>query len=364
MPTLDRSPRILRPASATGLCLALITAIATPACLGAPASSPRLCVFDLLGTSGDMYNATKDYVLAMQSATGITLTARAYTDERIAMEDFRTGQCEALLATTFRTRAFNPVTATTDAFGATLILRQGKVDMAAGHQVMRLASQTFNTPGATTLVVQGKYEMAGLIDVGAVYGLVNDRRINSPEAMAGKRMLAFDHDKAQAHLIQKAGAQAVSADITNFATKFNNGMADMAATPAVAFRPLELHKGVGSKGAISRFPFMIMSYQLIIDRSKLPTGFGDASRRYWFEHFDEVLNVVRKAEADIPAALWMDLPAEQLPRYAQYMREARVELAEQGLYDKQGLKLLKRIRCKVEPSDADCATASEINWAK
>lgn len=328
----------------------------------AGASPPRLCVFDLLGASGDMFNATKDYVLAMQSATGVTLDARPYTDERVAVEDFRTGQCQALLATTFRTRAFNPVTATTDAFGATLILRQGKVDMAASHQVMRLAAQTFDAPGAASLVVQGKYEMAGLIDVGAVYGLVNDRRINSPEAMAGKRMLAFDHDKAQAWLIQKAGAQAVSADITNFATKFNNGMADMAAAPAVAFKPLELHKGVGRRGAISRFPFMIMSYQLIIDRTRLPSGFAQASRRYWLDHFDDMLNAVRKAEADIPAALWMDLPPEQVPRYAEYMRESRVELAEQGLYDKQGLKLLKRIRCKVEPSEADCATASEISW--
>jgi hypothetical protein len=359
MPQPVRQPR--RSISPNRAIAALLAALVAPACLAANAS-PRLCVFDLLGTNGDMYNATKDYVLAMQSATGITITARAYTDERVAVEDFRTGQCEALLATTFRTRAFNPITATTDAFGATLILRQGKVDMAAGHQVMRLASQTFNAPGAAALVVQGKYEMAGLVDVGAVYGLVNDRRINSPEAMAGKRMLAFDHDKAQAHLIQKAGAQAVSADVTNFATKFNNGLADMAAAPAVAFKPLELHKGVGSKGAISRFPFMIMSYQLIIDRSKLPTGFGDASRRYWLTHFDEVLEVVRKAEAAIPAALWMDLPPDQLPRYAEYMRESRVELAEQGLYDKQGLKLLKRIRCKVEPGDADCATSAEINW--
>ena len=341
---------------------AALMALASHAAVAAPGGSSRLCVFDLLGTSGDMYNATKDYVLAMQAATGVTLTPRAYTDERVAAEDFRTGQCQALLATSFRTRAYSPITATTDAFGATLILRQGKVDMAAGHQVMRLASQTFNTPGASALVVQGKYEMAGLIDVGAVYSLVNDRRINSPEALAGKRMLAFDHDKAQAYLIQKAGAQAVSADVTNFATKFNNGMADIAAAPAVAFKPLELHKGVGSKGAISRFPFMILSYQLIIERSSLPAGFGDASRRYWLAHFDDALTVVRKAEADIPAALWMELPTEQAPRYAEYMRESRMELAEQGLYDKQGLKLLKRIRCKVEPSDAECATSSEINW--
>lgn len=338
---------------------ALALLLASTCHLSAQAADPKLCVFDLLGTTGEMFNASKDYALAMQ-ATGTTLTLKAYTDERVAVDDFRTGQCAAVLATSFRTRAFNPITAATDAFGATLILRQGKVDHAAGHEVMRMASQIFASPGASHLVVQGKYEMAGLIDVGAIYAIVRDRRMNTPEAMAGKRLLALDHDKAQAYLILKAGAQPVAADITNIANKFNNGMADMAAAPALAFKPLELLRGMGPNGAVCRFPYMVMSYQLIIDRSQFNTAFADASRRYWLGAFDQVLARVKQAEADVPASAWMDLSAEHTPLYAAFLKEARVELAEQGVYNKQGLKLLKRIRCKLNASDPDCTQPTEM----
>jgi hypothetical protein len=324
------------------------------------AEDPKLCVFDLLGTAGDMFNATKDYALAMQSA-GFGVNLKAYVDERVAVEDFKAGQCDGVLATSFRTRSFNPVTASTDAFGAALILRQGKVDHAAGHEVIRMASQIFNAPSASSMVVQGKYEMAGLIDVGAVYAVVRDKRMNTPEAMAGKKILAFDYDKAQGVLIQKAGAQPVTADINNFANKFNNGMADMAAAPALAFKPLELLKGMGPQGAVCRFPYMIMSYQLIVDRTRWPNGFAQASRGYWFKHFDEVLARISKAEADLPASVWMDLSPENTPKYATFLRDTRVELTTQGVYNKQGLKLLKRIRCKLNAADQECSMPIETD---
>ncbi|MES2091163.1 MAG: putative solute-binding protein [Pseudomonadota bacterium] len=354
MPHHTKHPNRLRHLHTLTALLCALLAQASPA-------AQRLCVFDLLGTSGDMFNATKDYALAMQSA-GATLTLKAYTDERIAVDDFRTGQCDALLATAFRTRVFNPITAATDSFGAALILRHGKVDLAAGHEVVRLASQAFTMPAAQSLVVQGAYETAGIIDVGAVYGIVTDRKMNTPESMAGKRILAFDYDKAQAYLIQKAGAQPVSADVTNFSTKFNNGMADMTAAPALAFKPLELYKGMGKSGAISRFPYLIMSYQLITRHQQFPANFGDASRRYWLSHFDDMLGVIQKAENAIPASAWMDLSPENTPLYAQFLRETRIELAEQGLYNKRGLKMLKRIRCKLNAADPECVSPSEVNW--
>jgi hypothetical protein len=185
--------------------------------------------------------------------------------------------------------------------------------------------------------------------------------MNTPEAMAGKKILAFDYDKAQAVLIQKSGAQPVTADVNNFANKFNNGMADMAAAPAIAFKPLELLKGMGPQGAVSRFPFMIMSYQLIIERARWPASFADASRRYWFQHFDEVMARVNKAEAELPASVWMDLSPENTPKYAAFLRDTRVELINQGVYNKQGLKLLKRIRCKLNPADQECSMPIETD---
>jgi hypothetical protein len=57
-------------------------------------------------------------------------------------------------------------------------------------------------------------------------------------------------------------------DITNFAGKFNNGQVDIIGAPAVAFRPLELYRGLGEKGAIFRFPLIQVTASVIVNRDK------------------------------------------------------------------------------------------------
>lgn len=321
----------------------------------------KLCVYDLLGNSGDQFNMAKDYVLEMQKHN-VQFDLKAYTDERVATEDFRTGQCDAVIAMGFRTRQFNAVAGSIDTLGSTTILRNGKIDMPASYEAVRRTIQTFSRPEAAKLMVEGKYEIAGLLPVGAAYPIVNDRKINSVEALAGKKIAAFDYDKAQAVMIQKIGAQPVSADISNFSTKFNNGSVDFVAAPALAYKPLELYKGVGKKGAVSRFPLMILSYQMVIDQTRFPAGFGQKSRDYWLGQFDRAKKLIDAAEATIPTETRMELSAEDGNKYTLMLRESRIDIAKQGLYNKTGLKVLKRVRCSINAADSECATKSEEEW--
>ena len=73
-----------------------------------------------------------------------------------------------------------------------------------------------------------------------------------------------------------------------------------------------------------------------------------------------ILGLVRNAERAIPASMWQDLPPEVLPKYVVMLREARVSIAKQGLYDKTTMNIMKRARCSVNPGDAECATQREI----
>ncbi|MDQ5926170.1 MAG: hypothetical protein QG554_1112, partial [Pseudomonadota bacterium] len=163
-------------------------------------------------------------------------------------------------------------------------------------------------------------------------------------------------------MIQRIGAQPVSADITNFSTKFNNGTVDMIAAPTMAYKPLELSKGIGKNGAITRFPIMILTYQMAINKTKFPDGFGLKSREYWSSQFDRAMQLIKQADAGIPPATWMDLSAENAYKYTLMLRESRIDIAEKGLYDKRGLKVIKKIRCNVNPSDPECTTKSEEDW--
>lgn len=319
-----------------------------------------MCVWDVAGKGGDVYASSVDYAVAMQKA-GADLELKSYTDERVAIEDFRAGQCDVVIATAFRTRPFNAVAGSLDSIGATTIVRNGKIDIPGSYEVVRKVIQVFATPQANKLMVEGNYEVGGIFPLGAAYPIVRDRKINSVEALAGKRMAAFDYDKAQSVMIQRIGAQPVSVDITNVGTKFNNGALDFVALPAVAFKPFELHKGIGTKGGIGRFPIMIPTVQLIFNRTKFPDGFGEKSRLYWAGQFDHALRLINTAEKGIPAAMWDELPAENLPKYVQMFREARLVIAKEGLYNKRGLNIIKRARCEVNPADAECSTKTEID---
>lgn len=319
----------------------------------------KICVFDILGTSGDGYNSAKDYALEMQKH-GADIELKAYIDERVAVEDFRTGQCDAVLATALRTRAFNPLTAALDSVGASTVVRNGKLDMAGSIEVVRKTVQTFSSPKAAALMVNGNYEVGGIAPLGAAYAFVNDRAISNLEAASGKRVAAFDHDKAQAQLIQRVGARPVAADIMNFGTMFNNGNVDVVMAPSIAYKPLELNKGMGTKGAVHRFPLTILTYQMIFKRDKFPEGYGQKSRETWLTRFDNVIELTKRADATIPAKFWMDPTEAEAERYVNLMRDGRIEMADKGFYDKKGLKIIKRIRCDVNPSAPDCSQPSEM----
>jgi len=322
------------------------------------AAKPKFCIYDPLGTSGEGYRAAKDYVVAMQKHS-FDIDIKSYLDERVAVEDFRTGQCDGVMATALRTRQFNTLTASMDTVGAATIVRKGKIDFDGSMEVVRKFIGTLSSPKAADLMKQNGYEIVGIIPLGAVYPFVNDRSIDTLEKAAGKRVAAFDYDKAQAQLIQRVGARPVSVDVTNFSAMFNNNNVDVIMAPAIVYKPLELYKGIGSKGGVGRFPLTIITYQMVIRGDKFPADFGQKSRDYVFGSFDQVLEVVKRADKDIPEKLWIDPSAADNERYVNIMREGRIEMAEKGFYDKKGLKLVKKIRCSVYPEASDCTQPTE-----
>jgi len=319
----------------------------------------RVCVFDPLGKSGDVHRALEDYRIAM-AKVGFDLEIKTYVDESVAVEDFRAGQCEAVMATALRTRQFNATAASLDSVGASSIMRNGKIDMDASYDVVRRFIGLLASPKAASMMAVGQYEIAGMIPLGAAYSFVNDRQISTLQAAAGKRVAAFDYDKSQAELIQRVGARPVAVNITNFATMFNNNNVDVLVAPALIYKPFELYKGLGTKGGVSRFPLTILTYQMVTRKEKFPKDFGQASREYFFKNIDQAMAIARKAEKDIPEKLWFDPTSAEVDQYITMMRQGRVLMANKGIYDKQGLKLIKKIRCQIEPSLAECSERTEI----
>ncbi len=327
--------------------IAMAMAAATLAVSANTAQAQVVCVFDLLGTSGDTYAMMKDYALAA-SSWGAKVTLKPYTDERVASEDFKAGQCDGVALTGMRGRQFNSFVGSLDAIGAI-------PSNAAARAVMQLVAK----PQLAGDMVQSGYEVVGVMPLGSAYLFVNDRNINTLAKAAGKKIAVLDYDKAQKQMVQRVGAQPVSADITTFGGMFNNGQVDIVGAPAVAFKPLELHKGLGSKGAIARFPILQVTGNVIIRQNKFPAGFGQKSRDWVATQLPRAMSMIDKMEKDIPAKYWMDIPPNDQVGYIKLMREARIELTKDGFYNTKMMSLLKRVRCQQNPSSFECALKDE-----
>ena len=306
-----------------------------------------VCVFDLVGKSGDVYALMKDYQLAAKN-WGADIELRVAQNEAVIAEDFKAGKCDGISVTGMRGRQFNDFTGSLDAIGAIPNLKL------AVKVMQGLANPTFSK-----YMVKGKYEIAGVIPVGDAYLMVNDRNINTVAKAAGKKIAVLDYDQAQKIMVQQVGAQAVSSDVTNFGSKFNNGQVDIIGAPAAAFKPLELHKGLGSKGAIVNYPILQVTGNIIIRPERFPKGYGQQSREWVKAQLPRAFDILGKMKADIPTKYWMDVPAADKPGYQKMMREARINLTQQGVYDKRMMKLLWQFRCKEDAKNFECGLQDE-----
>lgn len=314
-----------------------------------------LCIYDPLGTRGDAYGFAKDYVLQMPKF-GITkpVELKVYTNEAVVAEDFKAGQCDAAAMSTLRARQFNSFTGSLDSIGSV-----------PTYKHLSAVLQTLARPEMAKYMVNLDYEVVGMIPLGAAYIMVNDRSINTLAKAAGKKIAVLDFDRSQAKLVQQIGAQPVSVDLATIAGAFNNKQVDIVAGPAVLFKPLELYRGMtdaagNARGAVVRFPLLQVTATLVVNRKKFDNPAANQKiREYVASQLQTAYNYVNQSEKDIAEKYWMEVPESDKPGYQKLMRESRIMLTKDGTYDKTMMSLLKRVRCKIEPTNYECSLSDE-----
>ena len=101
---------------------------------------------------------------------GLDLKLNAYTDEKVASNDFKAGLCDVVFLTGLLTRQYVP-------FGSTLNAIGGIISEEGVNRVLKAITH----PKAGKLLTQGNYEIVGTFPVGGVYLFVNDRNVDSIE---------------------------------------------------------------------------------------------------------------------------------------------------------------------------------------
>ena len=308
-----------------------------------------MCVFDVIGANGDMFNMVKDYALEMKSH-GVDFDLKPYTDEGVAVGDFNAGQCDAVAATDLRTRPFNRFTGSVSAVGAL-----------PTYDDLETLLATLAQTKAAPLMKQDGYEVIGIVPIGAGYLFVNDRSIDTAGELAGKRMATLDYQKDAIHMVNFVKATVVPSDITNFAGKFNNGSVDTAYAPAFAYEALELYKGLGDKGGIVNYPLAQLTVQVIVRDDVLGDDTAQAARQVAWGMYPQAMNLINKQEEAIPEDKWIRIPEKDIQGYQEMFRQNRIEMRDglkgaPDVYHPKMLGLLSKIRCASNPSASECTS--------
>ncbi|HAI25083.1 MAG TPA: hypothetical protein DIU19_06790, partial [Alcanivorax sp.] len=183
--------------------------------------------------------------------------------------------------------------------------------------------------------------------------------IDTVGELSGKSISVMEYAPDQANMASQVGMSPVPSDITNFAGRFNNDSVDICFAPVVAYSALELYKGMQPDGGIIRYTLGQLTNQIVLRSDKFSDEFAAKSRTWMLGQFDRAMQVIRNAENEVDDKWWIDIPDDDKRRYNEMLREARVNMTESGIYNKDLMDLLRKVRCKTDPSRAECTLAME-----
>ena len=311
----------------------------------------QVCVFDLLGKAGESYKFLEEWALVSKK-WGAQVQLISFQDEDLADKAFQNDKCDAVYMTSMRARTYNKFAGSIDALG-------GVPSNKIAQKTVVYVLDTRNTKRMTSTLQGESYEVAGIGLIGSAYIFVKDRSLNTIEKAQGKKFAILHYDRAQRVMVERVGAVPVMSDISNFIKKFNTGEVDVVAAPAYAYKPLEIEKGLGSKGAMLNFPVVNVTADLIVRPERFPAQFGEQSRQWFLQKIPQSFAMVQRLEAAIPSKIKMQLSKEDKEKYQRLLREGRIDLTKQGVYDPGMMRVLKKARCTVERTNFECSLGCE-----
>lgn len=329
----------------------LLSTLALCGVSGLAQANLQVCVFDLLGWAGESYKLLEEWALASKR-WGSNVSLKAYQDEAQVERDFKAGKCDGAYMTSMRARQYNKFAGSIDALG-------GVPSNSIAQKAISYVLDRRNNRRLVTRIGQETFEVAGIGQIGSAYIFVKDRAMNSVEHIKNRKFTILHYDPAQKMMVERVGGIAVDSDISNFVRKFNQGEVDIVAAPAYAFKPLEIEKGLGTRGAMIDFPVVNVTADLIIRPEKFADGFAVQSRRWFVQQIPKNFAMVKRLEAEIPNKYRTRLSKEDQDKYQKLLRDGRIELTEKGIYDGSMMRVLKRARCTVERTNFECSLGGE-----
>jgi len=304
----------------------------------------ELCVYDPVGKNGPSMTFLSDLV-PKAITWGLKLKLSAYTDEKVASNDFKAGLCDMVFLTGLLTRQYVP-------FGSTLNAIGGIISEEGVNRVLKAITH----PKAGKLLTQGNYEIVGTFPVGGVYLFVKDRNVDTIEEFSGKKISILNDDPQAMKFANMAGASPVGTSLATFSGQFNNGNIDILPMVPIGYNVFELYHGLGEKGGIIDEKLLYGMMQLVSHKDRFSDNLGQQMRDYILSRLGDIHKLAKDSKAEIPAKYWIKTTNKTKIALDKFKYDIRLALKDEGIHDAKALKLLWKIRCSEYPTRSECAS--------
>ena len=308
----------------------------------AQAASKQLCVFDIMGSNGDIMALAKDYALVAKQ-WGVDIEPKTYTSLDDALADFEVKKCQGIIADNYATKKYNSFMGTVGAVGAI-----------HDYELAKKVLIALGSPKLASKLKNKNYEVAGYIPYGLAYIFTKDRSINSIETMRNKRFGVLGIDPSQARIAKRVGMKPVSMTFDNAASKFRKGEIDIIPAPKVVYKPFEVQKIIGDNGGVANYPLAFMSMNLILHKSEFPNTLGQKSRSWFSKKTPQMIKIVEKWDATVPEKVQYGIPEIDRSSYDLLLSQLRKEFIDNRMYDATMITLIRHLRCNQEPNFIEC----------
>lgn len=304
--------------------------------------SATICVFDVMAAAGDTVSLIRDFSLAAKTWE-VDFVTRVYTDEKEIQRAYNNKDCQAMVLPDFAVRDYNHFMGSFSAVGSI-----------QSDQLALSMMRALSSPKAAHLMLEKQNEVAGIIPIGSVFVMNNNRKMTKLSDAIGKRFMALENDPVYLRMIEAFGAKPVIVNLAKYGSVFNGGGADIIAAPAALYQPFELYRGIGATGAAVRYPVLYLSLNVVIDPKAFPAGFGQRSRNWFVSQVPRLMGNIKKIEQQIPAKIWQDITTEEKIAYGKLMREMRRRFVADGTYNPLMLAIVQRTQCALDVNHYNC----------
>ena len=306
------------------------------------AKTVQWCVYDFAGQNGDIMNIMKDYALVSKK-WGVETKLRVYAEDQLALQDFKSNKCDAVIASSFVTRPYNHFAGTLNAVG---LIQNHKV---AEQVFTQLADSKF-----AAYMKQDEFEMVGWFPIGAAYFMVQDRAINSITHLAGLKVGVMKEDPSQTSLARRIGAVPQYINFKNASVQFLQREIDVLPAPIYAYAAFDLQHGLGKKGGVINYPISYISLNAIIRKDVFPAKYGHYSRNWFKSKTPLMMKNVLKWERSMPKKYWYDLPISERQAYQRLVVRLRKEFIDSKVYHPELVNLVLTTHCQIEANYFEC----------